>query len=87
MRREAHAYIETWEGIRGKARLLLEALAKYEKAKVFSKDFISENQLGTPSSTQRAVGILEERGIIERQNGDYHVADVFLKAWLKQNIL
>lgn len=87
LKREAHAYGEIWEGLKENARLLIETLAKYDSAKVFSADFMVETHLGSPSSVQRAVKALEERGIIERQNGNYYLADVFFKRWLIENIL
>lgn len=87
LRREAHAYIEIWESFKGKSRLLLEALVQSGPVKIFSSEFIAENHLGAPSSMQKAVDKLEERGIIERQNGSYQIADIFFKAWLMKNIL
>jgi len=87
LKRESHAYIEIWEGIRGNARLVLEAMAKQDFVKAFSSAFLLENRLGTASSIQRAIKILENRGLIEKQEGSYYIADVFFKLWIIQNIL
>lgn len=83
-----YAYSMLWESLKKTQRSLLIAIAKEQEQGqgagegVYSKEFIDAYGLAGPSSVQRAVASLEEKGIIDRQNGNLVVADVFLKKWL-----
>lgn len=85
--RESHAYVEIWDSLKGYGRILVEALAKCDQAKIFSSEFAVANNLAAPASIQRPAYSLEERGIIERRNGHYALADVFFKMWVLRNIV
>ena len=65
---------------------LLSAIAKEEKVKMpTSKDFIKNHDLNTPSSVKTALKALVDKEMIYREDGAYHVYDVFLSRWLERN--
>lgn len=84
MTNQSYAYTTMWESVRGKQRSLLLAIAKEGGSGIYSKDFIDRNDLSGPSTVQKAVRYLEEKGLIDRQNGSYTISDVFFKEWLEQ---
>jgi len=83
---QSHAYITTWESTKGKQRALLLGLAIEEGKNLYSQDFIREYDLTSPSTVQKAVKALESKGLIDRVNEEYKIADIFLKQWIKQRI-
>ena len=82
--RENHAYTILWESLTKNQQRFLKGLASESSAaKPFSSEFISKYQLGTPSSTQRAVQTLLERDIIDHENGSFVVLDRFFRLWIQ----
>jgi AAA+ ATPase superfamily predicted ATPase len=62
---------------------LLRAIAKEKGIKnLFSKEFISNYKLGTPSSVQTALKSLENKDFIHEKDGYYYVTDRFFSIWL-----
>jgi len=82
--RATATYIELWENLTNLQRRLLSAFATQGSSNIYSQDFILENELGTPSSIQRCVKALIQKGIIEKENSHYIFSDIFFKKWLSQ---
>jgi len=84
-----YAYSTIWESLRKTQRSVLIALATLdegERSKIYSKDFLDSYDLPSASSVQRAAAALEEKGVIERQNGYFVISDIFLKKWLLNQV-
>jgi uncharacterized protein len=79
-----YAYSTIWDSLRKTQRSVLLVLAALDngREKIYSKDFLDNHDLPGASSVQRAIAALEEKGVIERQNGTFEISDVFLKKWL-----
>ena len=80
--RAAAVYVEIFDNLTNLQRRLLGALSKQEVANLYSKEFILENELGAASSVQRCIKALIQKGIIEKENGNYIFSDIFFKKWL-----
>ena len=79
-----YAFTTIWESLPPIQRALLRGIAHSGGAKIFSKEFIAKHSLGAPSSVQKAVRYLVERGLLEREDESYTVSDVFQREWLKR---
>jgi uncharacterized protein len=80
-----YAYSSLWDSLRKTQRSMLAALAvSRNDRRIYSKDFLDAHDLASASSVQRAISALEEKGIVDRQNGGVVISDVFLKRWLLQ---
>lgn len=76
-------YEHIWDGLRGKIQCnLLIGMAKDPKLNVYSSNFISKYNVKTPSHVQRALKLLEAKGLVENSN----IADIFFAVWLKQKM-
>ncbi|MFH1362025.1 MAG: ATP-binding protein [bacterium] len=80
--RSASIYVEIFDNLTNLQRKFLEALAKGPTNNLYSKDFILENELGAPSSIQRSLKSLVQKGILEKENGLYLFSDIFFRKWL-----
>jgi len=67
-------------------RNLLLAISLYGGKNLFSQDFISENQLGSPASIQTSLKLLRKKEILDKENGSYFITDVFFEEWIKKRI-
>jgi len=82
--RENHAYTILWESLtKNQQRFLKGLTSEPTTVKPFSSEFITKYQLGTPSSTQRAVQTLLEEDIIDHENGSFVVLDRFFRLWIQ----
>ena len=68
-------------------RLFLKAISKSQNKLIFSKDFIRENNLGTPGSIQKSITLLKKKNIIDVDGKDIRFNDVFFKEWIKKKML
>ena len=82
--REPSAYIAMWEGLTAKQKNLMVALAKEEYPEVFSNRFLDKYGLGASSSIQKALKILLEKDLVQKENGSYVILDLFLKRWIRR---
>jgi hypothetical protein len=62
---QAANYIAVWDGLSLHQRLLLKAVIRSPEQSLFSKNFIFENELGTPGSIQKSVSLLTKKNIID----------------------
>jgi AAA+ ATPase superfamily predicted ATPase len=83
---QSYAYSTIWDGLAGKQKDLVLALALNLEANVYSQEFLSKHKLGAPATMQTAVKALEKKGLLERSNGGYCISDVFFIEWIKTKI-
>jgi len=82
--RESSAYIAIWEGLTGKQKGLMGALAKEDHPEVFSKSFLGKYGLGASSSIQKALKRLLEKDLVRQENNSYMILDLFFKKWIER---
>ncbi|MGH7452772.1 MAG: hypothetical protein ACRENG_15600, partial [bacterium] len=85
--RERSLYLALWDGLTGKQKALLLALANAsepKQQKIFSQRFLMEHGLGAASSVQKALTVLIEKNLVERENGLIVFSDIFFKMWLQK---
>ena len=80
-------YIALWDGLSLHQRLFLKAISKFQHKPIFSKDFIVENDLGTPGSIQKSITLLKKKNIIDVDGKDIRFNDVFFKDWIRKKML
>ena len=84
--RESYAYTTLWESFTLQQRRFLKGLAHEPSGiKPFASDFLSKYNLGSASTTQRAVATLLDRDVIDRDNSSYLITDRFFRLWI-QNV-
>ena len=54
-------YIALWDGLSLHQRLFLKTISRFQNKLIFSKDFIIENDLGTPGSIQKSITLLKKK--------------------------
>lgn len=80
-------YIALWDGLSLRQRLFLKAISKSQGKPIFSKDFISENELGTSGSVQKSITLLKKKNIIDVDGKKIVFNDIFFKKWIKKKML
>ena len=80
-------YISVWDGLSMHQRLFLKAIIKSPGASIFSKEFVSENELGTPGSVQKSISLLTKKNIIDTEDKHIRFNDVFFKEWIKNRMV
>ncbi len=80
-------YIAVWDGLSLHQRLLLKAIVKSPEHLIFSKNFISENELGTPGSIQKSISLLTKKNIIDVEGKKIRFNDVFFKEWINKKMI
>lgn len=83
---QSYAYSTIWDGLAGKQKDLILALALNPGANIYSQEFLTEYDLGASATVQTAVKALEKKGLLDRQNSSYFISDVFFIEWLKKEI-
>lgn len=83
---QSYAYSTIWDGLSGKQKDLILALALNPEANIYSQEFLTEHELGAPATVQTAVKALEKKGLLDRQNGSYSISDIFFVEWIKKKI-
>ena len=74
-------YAELYDRLSLQQKKLVRAIAHCGEG-LFSTAFTKRFSLGSTSSTQKAATVLTEQGIIEKENGNFHVADPFFRRFL-----
>ena len=74
-------YAELYDRLSLQQKKLVRAIAHCGEG-IFSTAFTKRFSLGSTSSTQKAATVLTEQGIIEKENGNFHVADPFFRRFL-----
>ena len=84
---QAANYIAVWDGLSLHQRLLLKAVIKSPEQPLFSKNFIFENELGTPGSIQKSISLLTKKNIIDVEGKEIRFNDVFFKEWINKKMI
>jgi AAA+ ATPase superfamily predicted ATPase len=84
---QSYAYSTIWDSLAGKQKDFILALVLNPQAYIYSQEFLSEHQLGTPATVQTAVRALEKKGLLDRANSSYAISDVFFIEWIKRKIV
>lgn len=84
---QSYAYSTVWDGLAAKQKDLILALAVNPQANIYSQEFLSKHELGSPATVQTAVKALEKKGLLDRANGGYFFSDIFFIEWIKRKIL
>ncbi len=82
--REFYAHI--WDGLSPHQRRMFRALAREETNSPYASGFIERNRLKSSSHTERSLGALLEKQLVEREEGTYRVADLFLREWVVRSL-
>jgi hypothetical protein len=81
--RENYAYTSLWDSLTKNQRRFLYGLSQEEgSVKPYAIDFIVPYELGSASSVQRLIKRLQERDIIDRDNGTFVITDRFFRLWI-----
>ncbi|MBT8367097.1 MAG: hypothetical protein KJP23_20585 [Deltaproteobacteria bacterium] len=84
---QAANYIIVWDGLSLHQRLLLKAIIKSPEQPLFSKNFVFENELGTPGSIQKSISLLTKKNIIDVEGREIRFNDVFFKEWINKKMI
>ena len=84
---QAANYIAVWDGLSLHQRLFLKAIIKSPERRLFSKNFIIENELGTPGSIQKSIRLLTKKNIIDLEGKEIRFNDVFFKEWISKKMI
>ncbi|MBU0693503.1 MAG: ATP-binding protein [Candidatus Omnitrophica bacterium] len=85
IKRETATYQAAMDGLSLKQKQVIIALAKKTaKDKVLSMRFLKKHNLPSVSTVQYILNNLVDKDLIDRENGNYIVSDVFFKKWLSQ---
>lgn len=76
-------FLMIYENLSASAKTVLEIILKFGGEKIFSKEVSAEYQLPV-STIQRALKILLEKTVINRETNRYYFQDVFFKKWLEK---
>ncbi len=78
-------YLELFEHQSAYRKKLLQSLAISGK-NIFSKEYENTFRLSATSTTQKAVKILVEEGLVDRQEDSYFICDPFFKMFIKSKL-
>ncbi|MCJ2520304.1 MAG: hypothetical protein LN412_05065, partial [Candidatus Thermoplasmatota archaeon] len=79
-------YAQIWDGLPRYQRRMLRALAKEGTDSPYASDFIRRNRLTSASHAKRSLGALLEKQLVEKEDGTYRVADLFLREWVVRSL-
>ena len=79
---ESPIYVTIWNELTLHQRRLLQAIATSGGKNVFSQEFVIRNELNSTSSVQTSANLLMNKGILDRENGEYYIEDLFFKYWI-----
>ena len=79
-------YLSLWNKLTTHQKHLVLAIARKGGRKVFSKEYIGEANLSSPSSVQTSLRLLLKKDIIYRHENEYRIEDVFFKQWIRYKI-
>jgi AAA+ ATPase superfamily predicted ATPase len=81
---ETPFYLSLWDSLTLHQRNSLQAIANFGGEKIFSHQFVATSGIRPSSTLQTSVALLIKKGIIDKNNGIYEIADVFFKEWIKK---
>ncbi len=84
LKRESEVYETILDKLAQKQKSLLAALSSEPEAQIFSSSFLSRYRLGNPSSVQKALQLLIEKDILDREGDSIVFQDPFFALWLQK---
>jgi len=83
---QSAVYVTIWNTLPRHQKRILIAIAASGGEKIFSRDFIRDNDLGAVSSVQTSIKLLMKKEIVEKECDIYYITDVFFKSWIKKEM-
>jgi len=83
---QSAVYVTIWNTLPRHQKRILIAIAASGGEKIFSRDFIRDNDLGAVSSVQTSIKLLMKKEIVEKESDIYYITDVFFKSWIKKEM-
>ena len=83
---DAPHFAAVWDRRSLHQRQVLQAIARSGGQKVFSRDFLAANRLGSPSSVQTSVRQLMKEQLLARTEGEYRFADPYFREWVGRRL-
>ncbi len=84
---QSELYLKIWESFSQNQKSLFIAFVQSGTDKIYSEHYREKNKLPAISTIQRSVRGLIEKGIIEKNDGNYEISDIFFLVWIKKHIL
>lgn len=82
--REATAYMNTWDLLTLRQRQALVSLAETNAGESpFRPEALQRFGMSQPAVMMRALNSLLEKDLVDKENGNYQITDVFFKRWIK----
>ena len=78
-------FLIIYENLNLSSKKSLDIILVNQGKNLFTSETLSKNQLAS-STLKKALNSLIERGIINRENGNYYFQDVFFKQWLERRL-
>ncbi len=80
---QSELFLKMWEILSNNQKALLAAFINSGVEEIYSNQYRENNHLPPPSSVQRSVKGLIEKGIIEAINNKLEFSDIFFRLWVK----
>ena len=85
--REATAYMNTWDLLTLRQRQALVSLAEINADESpFRPEALQRFGMSQPAVMMRALNSLLEKDLVDKENGNYQITDVFFKRWIRTYI-
>ena len=84
---QSAVYVTLWNTLPRHQKRMVIAIAASGGEKIFSRDFISDNDLGAVSSVQTSINLLMKKEIVEKESNIYYITDVFFNRWIKKEMM
>jgi uncharacterized protein len=82
--REATAYMNTWDLLTLRQRQALVSLAETKAGESpFRPEALQRFGMSQPAVMMRALNSLLEKDLVDKENGNYQITDVFFKRWIR----
>ncbi len=75
-------FSEVWQTLPTSQRLVLKALASTGDGGVFSESYRLQHGLGAPTTVQKALSALREKGLVESTEAGYTIPDRLFRTWI-----
>ncbi len=79
---DAPYFSSAWDRLSLHQRQVVQAIARGGGRNVFAGEFLTAHRLGSHSSVQTSLRLLLKEQIVLKSNGEYRIADSFLREWV-----
>jgi AAA+ ATPase superfamily predicted ATPase len=87
LRREATAYMNTWDLLTHRQRQALVALSESGPGESPSRpEILRRSNISQPAVMIRALKSLVDKDLVDKANGQYEIIDLFFKRWIKTSM-